>query len=82
MAGMVARRAHRTKRIFKFTRNHRVRGRQGRTGCAQSRFPGMDIHRGVGVNGRVAGATGGDIVTQTVSQAAQRSDMHAAVGQF
>ena len=82
MASMVTRRTHRAKRIFKFTRNHRVCGRQGRACRAQSRFPGMDIHVCVGVNGRVRGSTSGDIVTQTVGEAAQRSDMHAAVCQF
>ncbi len=82
MAGMVARRTHRAKRIFKFSRNHRICGRQGRACRAQSRFPGMDIHGGVGVNGRVRGSASGDIVTQTIGQAAQRSDMHSAMGQF
>ena len=44
--------------------DHRVGGRHGRTGRPQDGAPGVHIHRGVGVDLRVARATGVDFVSQ------------------
>ena len=78
----MAGRAHRAKGVFQFPGYHRVGGGQCGACGVQGGVPGVDVEVGVGVNLRVGGATGLNLFTQAVGQAAQGRNVHAPMGQF